>query len=35
MYSEVINIADKVLSTGEMMGYVHESKNKEFIIGTE
>jgi len=32
---EVINIADKVLSTGEMIGYVHESKNKEFIIGTE
>lgn len=32
---EVISIADKVLSTGGMIRHVHESKNKEFIIGTE
>jgi quinolinate synthase len=32
---EVINIADKVLSTGGMLKYAHESQSKEFIIGTE
>ncbi|MCE5328820.1 quinolinate synthase NadA [bacterium] len=32
---EVIEIADKVLSTGGMLKYVHESQNTEFIIGTE
>ncbi|MCL6087702.1 MAG: quinolinate synthase NadA [Actinobacteria bacterium] len=32
---EVINIADKVLSTGGMLKYVHESQSNEFIIGTE
>ncbi len=32
---EVIDIADAVLSTGGMVKYVKESKNKEFIIGTE
>jgi quinolinate synthase len=33
--SEVIKTADKVLSTGGMLKYAHESLNKEFIIGTE
>jgi len=32
---EVINIADKVLSTGGMLKYVQESQSNEFIIGTE
>jgi len=32
---EVIEIADKVMSTGGMLKYVHESQNTEFIIGTE
>ncbi len=32
---EVINVADKVMSTGGMLKYVHESHNTEFIIGTE
>jgi len=32
---EVINTADKVMSTGGMLKYVHESHNAEFIIGTE
>ncbi len=32
---EVIEIADKVLSTGGMLKYVAQSLNKEFIIGTE
>ena len=33
--SEVIKTADKVLSTGGMLKYAHESPCKEFIIGTE
>jgi quinolinate synthase len=33
--SEVIKTADKVLSTGGMLKYVHESLTREFIIGTE
>ena len=33
--SEVIKTADKVLSTGGMLKYAHESPVKEFIIGTE
>jgi len=32
---EVIAMADKVASTGGMIKYVKESKNQEFIIGTE
>lgn len=32
---EVIEIADKVMSTGGMLKHVHESQNTEFIIGTE
>ena len=32
---DVINAADKVLSTGQMLSFVKESENKEFIIGTE
>ncbi|MCL6087579.1 MAG: quinolinate synthase NadA [Actinobacteria bacterium] len=32
---EVIEIADKVLSTGGMLKYAHESQKTEFIIGTE
>lgn len=32
---EVIEIADKVLSTGGMLSYAHESSKTEFIIGTE
>lgn len=32
---EVIELADKVLSTDGMVNYVKESQNKEFIIGTE
>ncbi len=31
----VIKAADKVLSTGGMLEYAHESLNNEFIIGTE
>jgi len=33
--SEVIKTADKVLSTGGMLKYAHESSSNEFIIGTE
>lgn len=33
--SEVIKTADKVLSTGGMLKYAHESLSREFIIGTE
>ena len=32
---EVIEVADKVLSTGGMLRYVQESLKNEFIIGTE
>jgi len=32
---EVVDLADAVLSTGKMCGYVKESQYKEFIIGTE
>lgn len=32
---DVIKLADKVLSTDGMRKYVHETKTKEFIIGTE
>ncbi len=32
---EVIDIADKVASTGGMLAYVKNSKKKNFIIGTE
>lgn len=32
---EVIELADKVLSTGGMLKYVNKSQNTEFIIGTE
>jgi len=32
---EVIEIADKVASTGGMIKFVKESRSKEFIIGTE
>ena len=33
--SDVIKLADEVLSTGGMVKYAKESKAKEFIIGTE
>jgi len=32
---DVIEIADKVLSTGQMLSFVGKTDNKEFIIGTE
>jgi len=32
---DVIEIADKVASTGGMLSFVKQSNNKEFIIGTE
>jgi quinolinate synthase len=32
---EVIDLADEVKSTAGMLNYVRESKNREFIIGTE
>lgn len=32
---EVIELADEVLSTGKMCAYVKQSKDKEFIVGTE
>lgn len=32
---DVIEISDKVLSTGQMLSYVKSSNKKEFIIGTE
>ncbi len=32
---EVIELADEALSTGKMCKYARESKDKEFIIGTE
>ncbi len=32
---EVVELADEVLSTNGMIRFVKESKNKEFIIGTE
>lgn len=32
---DVIKIADRVLSTGQMLAFVRESENREFIIGTE
>ncbi|MBM3707149.1 MAG: quinolinate synthase NadA [Actinobacteria bacterium] len=32
---DVIEIADRVLSTGQMLSFVGESRDKEFIIGTE
>ena len=31
----VANIADEILGTGEIIEYVKQSKNKEFLIGTE
>ncbi len=32
---DVIEFADKVLSTGRMLSFVRQSTKKEFIIGTE
>ena len=32
---DVVEIADEVLSTGQMLKYARESEKKEFIIGTE
>jgi quinolinate synthase len=32
---DVIDIADRVLSTGQMLSFARESNKKEFIIGTE
>lgn len=32
---EVIELADEVLSTGKMCAFVKQSKDKEFIVGTE
>lgn len=32
---EVIEVADRVESTGGMLKYMHESENRSFIVGTE